>query len=206
MNNKDEINRINKERDEVIKRIEENQRLMEFIKNKNIQGGLNELELFNKNKAARKIQIAYHNYQKKIENKKEKEKLKEISKLENKLREKNIKLDVIFSIKKIQKAFRSYLLQKHKNDIRDYYISQIRNDFHKPISNNRIVELRNQLIKKLETMEVPSPDDYEYILNDYFEKYKQFNFEFPENEELRFDNFFLFYQNLELVKYMESLK
>ena len=206
MNNKDEINRINKERDEVIKRIEENQRLMEFIKNKNIQGGLNELELFNKNKAARKIQIAYHNYQKKIENKKEKEKLKEISKLENKLKEKNIKLDVIFSIKKIQKAFRSYLLQKHKNDIRDYYISQIRNDFHKPISNNRIVELRNQLIKKLETMEVPSSDDYEYILNDYFEKYKQFNFEFPENEELRLDNFFLFYQNLELVKYMESLK
>ena len=206
MNNHDEINRINKERDEVIKRIEENQRLMEFIQNKNIKGGLNELELFNKNKAAKKIQTAFRNQKKRKEHLKEKEQLKEILKLENSIKEKNMKLDVIFSIKKIQKKFRSYMLKKHKESIRNFYVSQIRKDFHKPISNNRIVDIRNQLIKTLETVEYPSPDDYQYLINDYFEKYKKFNFEFPETEELRLDNFFLYYQNLELVKYMESLK
>ena len=50
MNNQDEINRLNKERDEVLKRIEENKRLMEFIQNKNIKGGLNDLELYKKKK------------------------------------------------------------------------------------------------------------------------------------------------------------
>jgi hypothetical protein len=206
MNNQDEINRLNKERDEVLKRIEENKRLMEFIQNKNIKGGLNDLELFKKNRAARKIQNAFRKHVKHLENEKEKKKLKEISKYENKMKEKNLNLDLIFSIKKIQKKFRSYILKKHREDIREYYISQIRKDFHKPISHNRIIETRNQLIKKLETMDYPSPDDYEKIVNFYFENYKAFNFEFPLNEELRLDNFFIYYQNLELVKYMESLK
>ena len=43
-----EIQELNKKREELFKRIQEKQRLMELIKNKNIKGGLNEVEGFNR--------------------------------------------------------------------------------------------------------------------------------------------------------------
>ena len=75
-----EIAKINKEREEILRKIEENQRLMEFIQNKNIKGGLNELDLFNKNKAAKKIQNAFQSYKQNLNDKKELEEQKELAK------------------------------------------------------------------------------------------------------------------------------
>ena len=58
----DEIEEITKQRNEVLKRIQERQRLMELIQNKNLKNTINPLELFKKTQSVKKIQNAFRMY------------------------------------------------------------------------------------------------------------------------------------------------
>ena len=49
----DEIEEITKQRNEVLKRIQERQRLMELIQNKNLKNTINPLELFKKTQSVK---------------------------------------------------------------------------------------------------------------------------------------------------------
>ena len=198
-----EIEKINKEREEILRKIEENQRLMEFIQNKNIKGGLNELDLFNKNKAAKKIQNAFQSYKQNLNDKKELEEQKELAKFS--LSKKKMGIDVLFSIKKIQRKYMEFILERDRKNIKNYYIGKIRNEFHRTIPQSRIIELRKKLIAKLESMDDIDPNRYEDIINTYFQYYKDFNLNYPEHEELRLNNFFTLFRTQELIKYMEFL-
>ena len=77
-------------------------------------------------------------------------------------------------------------------------------EFYRPISYERGVELRKMLIERLKQWKVPEAD-YEEIVNKYFQEYKNFCFNFPLTEKIREDNFFVYYQSLDLLNYMESI-
>ena len=114
----DEIEEITKQRNEVLKRIQERQRLMELIQNKNLKNTINPLELFKKTQSVKKIQNAFRMYrevkrvQKEIEIQKANAKYKFNSSLQN------LNLDLVLSIIKIQRKFRNYML-KHLSIISD---------------------------------------------------------------------------------------
>ena len=61
------------------------------------------------------------------------------------------------------------------------------------------------MIQKLKQLKVPEKDMKD-IVNQYYKEYKDFCFNFPEHEELREDNFFVYYQCIDLLNYMENLK
>ena len=78
-------------------------------------------------------------------------------------------------------------------------------EFYKPISLERGAELRKIMIQKLKQLKVPEKDMKD-IVNQYYKEYKDFCFNFPEHEKLREDNFFVYYQCIDLLNYMENLK
>ena len=137
-----EILELNKKREELFKRIQEKQRLMELIKNKNIKGGLNEVEGFNRIKAAKKIQEAFRKFLAVKEAKKELEIMKENAKYEFNTALSNLNLGYIFIIRRIQRKFRDYLFKKNLDKLRKFYVNRIKNEFFLPISYERAVELR----------------------------------------------------------------
>ena len=202
----DEIEQITKQKNEVLKRIQERQRLMELIQNKNLKQTTNPMGLFLKTKCANKIQNAFRRYreikrvQREIEIQKENAKYKFNSTLQN------LNLDLIMSVIRIQRKFRNFLLNANHEKTKNKYLRQYREEAYKPISYERSVELRKQLLEKLKTMKIPEEKDYEMLINKYFNMYKEFCVNFPQREFIREENILLFYKNFELLKHLENLK
>ena len=113
--------------------------------------------------------------------------------------------DYISKLKMVQRAFRRYLLNKKKNLLRHYYLNKLIKEFYEPISLERGAELRKIMIQKLKQLKVPEKDMKD-IVNQYYKEYKDFCFNFPNHEKLREDNFFVYYQCIDLLNYMENLK
>lgn len=201
-----EIQELNKKREELFKRIQEKQRLMELIKNKNIKGGLNEVEGFNRIKAAKKIQEAFRKFLAVKEAKKELEIMKENAKYEFNTALSNLNLGYIFIIRRIQRKFRDYLFKKNLDKLRKFYVNRIKNEFFLPISYERAVELRKDLINRLENKINLNNIDYEDLINKYFQYYTNFCDSFPQTLKTREENFMYYFQCVEMIKYMENLK
>lgn len=201
-----EIEKINKQRNEVLKRIEEKQRLIELIKNQNVKNTRNPIQLFNKIKAVTKIQNAFRGYYTRKVNKLNLEKEKANAKYKFNLSVNKVNLDLLTTVLKIQRKFRNFLFQKNKEKMRAFYLNVIRANFFQPIPMDRQVELKKELMTRLASARIPSPEEYKYIINMYYESYKNFCLSFPKQHNLREENFLYYYQCLELLKYMEHLK
>ena len=201
-----EIQELNRKREELFKRIQEKQRLMELIKNKNIKGGLNEVEGFKKTKAAKKIQESFRKFLAVKEAKKELEIMKENAKYEFNTALSNLNLGYIFFIRRIQRKFRDYLFKKNLEKLRKFYVNKLKFEFFLPISYERAVELRKELINRLENQKDLNNINYEELINNYFQNYTSFCENFPETLKTREENFMYYFQCVEMIKYMESLK
>ena len=206
-----EIIEVERQRQEIIKRIQEKERLISLIKNKHVKGDFNEIKEFQKK----------YNQQKFSQNQ-IKQEIEEPKKEENEIPiqgEENIDkktlaslkfnsfqkgMNYISKLKQIQRAFRRYLLNKKKNLLRHYYLNKLIAEFYQPISLERGAELRKIMIQKLKQLKVPEKDMKD-IVNQYYNEYKDFCFNFPEQEKLREDNFFVYYQCIDLLNYMENL-
>ena len=218
-----EILEAERQRNEIIKRIQEKERLINLIQSKHIKGGLNEIKEFQDKYNLQKEQKEQEKQedlnqplskQTKINININKEKDKSISESKE-IKEKelaNIKfnsfqqgVNYLAMVKKVQRSFRSYLLYKNKKRLRNYYLNKLIKEFYKPISYERGAELRKMLIERLKQWNVPD-SEYEDIVNKYFEEYRNFCLTFPEAERIREDNFFIYYQTLDLLKYMENIK
>lgn len=232
-NDINEIIEAERQRNEIIKRIQEKERLINLIQSKHIKGGLKEIKEFQDKykfqkdeKPQEKPEIqpqpenqenltqSYLFRQTNINNINNINTDSNISQLkETKEKEfATIKfnsfqqgVNYISMVKRLQRAFRKLFLYKNKRRIRNYYLNKLIKEFYKPISYERGAELRKILIERLKQWKVPSADQ-EYIANKYLEEYKNFCFSFPEKERIREDNFFIYYQTLDLLNYMENLK
>ena len=216
-----EILEAERQRNEIIKRIQEKERLINLIQSKHIKGGLNEIKEFQDKYNLQKEQKEQEkfenlnqplNKQTKININKEKDKSISESKEIKEKELANIKfnsfqqgVNYLAMVKKVQRSFRSYLLYKNKKRLRNYYLNKLIKEFYKPISYERGAELRKMLIERLKQWNVPD-SEYEDIVNKYFEEYRNFCLTFPEAERIREDNFFIYYQTLDLLKYMENIK
>ena len=214
-----EILEAERQRNEIIKRIQEKERLINLIQSKHIKGGINEIKEFQDK----------YNFQKEQQQQKQ-DKLEQSSlnqqtninipkdtniSQSNMGKEKefaNIKfnsfqqgVNYLAMVKKVQRAFRNYILYKNKRKLRNYYLNKLIKEFYKPITYERGAELRKILIERLKQWRVPE-SDFQYIVNQYFEEYRNFCYSFPETERVREDNFFIYYQTLDLLKYMENIK
>ena len=209
-----EIIEVEKQRQEIIKRIQEKERLINLIKSKHVKGDLNEIKDFQKKYIEQKEPPSQLKSQLIEEQKKENE-IPIEGEEENNIDKKtlaNLKFnsfqygyDYISRLKQIQRAFRRYILNKKKNLLRHYYLNKLIQEFYKPISLERGAELRKIMIQKLKQLKVPEKDMKD-IVNQYYKEYKDFCFNFPEHEKLREDNFFVYYQCIDLLNYMENLK
>ena len=209
-----EIIEVEQQRQEIIKRIQEKERLINLIKSKHVKGDLNEIKDFQKKYIEQKEPPSQLKPQLIEEQKKENE-IPIEGEEENNIDKKtlaNLKFnsfqygyDYISRLKQIQRAFRRYILNKKKNLLRHYYLNKLIQEFYKPISLERGAELRKIMIQKLKQLKVPEKDMKD-IVNQYYKEYKDFCFNFPEHEKLREDNFFVYYQCIDLLNYMENLK
>ena len=208
-----EILEVEKQRQEIIKRIQEKERLINLIKSRHVKGDMNEIKEFQKKYNETKIE-------------KQPELIKEESKKDlneiipnddenNNIDKKTIAalkfnsfqygFNYITKLKQIQRACRRFLLIKKKRKLRYYYLNKLINEFYKPISLERGAELRKIMIQKLKQLKVPEKEMKD-VINQYYKEYKDFCFNFPEHENLREDNFFIYYQCMDLLNYMENLK
>ena len=206
-----EILEVERQRQEIIKRIQEKERLINLIKSKHVKGDLNEIKEFQKK------------YKQKTEPQSQiKPEIEEPKKQENEIpipEEDNIDkktlaslkfnsvkygMDYLSKLKQVQRAFRRYLLNKKRNSLKNHYLKKLVSEFYKPITLERAAELRKIMIQKLKQLKVPEKEKKD-IINQYFQDYKDFCFTFPEQEKLREDNFFVYYQCIDLLNYMEEL-
>ena len=216
----DEILEAERQRNEIIKRIQEKERLINLIQSRHVKGGLKEIKEFQDKYNLQKDQeeqqkqdILKQSSLKSptILTQKKEDEIPEAQK-ENEKEFANIKfnsfqqgVNYLAMVKKVQRSFRSYLLYKNKKRLRNYYLNKLIKEFYKPISYERGAELRKMLIERLKQWNVPD-SEYEDIVNKYFEEYRNFCLTFPEAERIREDNFFIYYQTLDLLKYMENIK
>ena len=213
-----EILEAERQRNEIIKRIQEKERLINLIQSKHIKGGLNEIKEFQNEynlKKEKEEQQKLNNIQKTkvsqplgLSVSKESVQSKELNEKELA----NIKfnsfqqgVNYISMVKKVQRAYRNYILYKNKKRLRNYYLNKLIKEFYRPITFERGAELRKILIQRLKQWKVPE-SEFEEIINQYFDEYKDFCFTFPEREKIREDNFFVYYQCLDLMNYIENLK
>ena len=184
-----EILEAERQRNEIIKRIQEKERLINLIQSRHVKGGLNEIKEFQdkyKLQKEKEDQNIFKQEQAKFTFSNEMEKEKEIGKEIEKSQKKEISekelasikfnsfqkgLNYITMIKKLQRAFRNYILYKNKKKKRNEYLYKLKKEFYKPISFERGVELRKMLIDRLKQWKVPE-NDYEEIVNKYFDEYK----------------------------------
>ena len=220
-----EIIEAERQRNEIIKRIQEKERLLNLIQSKHIKGGLKEIKEFQNKYYLKKEQQIPQKLDEDLK-KSQMSKTSELNKDIDKNKDNNISqskeinekelaklkfnsfqqgVNYIAMVKKVQRAFRNYILYKNKKKLRNYYLNKLIKEFYKPISFERGAELRKILIQRLKQWRVPD-SEYEEIVNRYFEEYKNFCFSFPEVERLREDNFFTYYQCLDLLNYMENIK
>ena len=206
-----EIIEVERQRQEIIKRIQEKERLISLIKNKHVKGDFNEIKEFQKKYNQQKF--PQYQIKQEIEEPKKEENEIPIQGEENidkktlaslKFNSFQKGMNYISKLKQIQRAFRRYLLNKKKNLLRHYYLNKLIAEFYQPISLERGAELRKIMIQKLKQLKVPEKDMKD-IVNQYYNEYKDFCFNFPEQEKLREDNFFVYYQCIDLLNYMENL-
>jgi hypothetical protein len=212
-----EILEVEKQRQEIIKRIQEKERLINLIKSRHVKGDMNEIKEFQKKYNETKLEKPSELI--KQESNKD---LNEIIPNENNINNENNNIDkktlaslkfnsfqyginYITKVKQVQRAYRKYILNKKKNLLRHYYLNKLINEFYKPISIERGAELRKIMIQKLKQLQFPEKDMKD-VINQYYKEYKDFCFNFPEHENLREDNFFIYYQCMDLLNYMENLK
>ena len=203
-----EIIEVEKQRQEIIKRIQEKERLINLIKSKHVKGDLSEIKEFQKKYNEQKIFPSQKEDQKKFDSEIPKEEEENIDKktlASLKFNTFQHGFNYITRVKQVQRAYRRYILNKKKNLLRHYYLNKIISEFYKPISLERGAELRKLMIQKLKQLKVPEKDMKD-VLNQYYNEYKDFCFNFPEHEKLRENNFFIYYQCIDLLKYMEDLK
>ena len=204
-----DIFEVERQRQEIIKRIQEKERLINLIKSKHVKGDLNEIKEFQR-KYKEKIEpenqikeepkneeheIAIH----------EEENIDKKTLASLKFNSFQLGMDYLFKLKQIQRAFRKYLLNKKKNLLRNKYLNKLISEFYGPITLERGAELRKIMLQKLKQLKVPEKEMKD-IVNQYYEEYKNFCYSFPEKEKLREDNFFVYYQCIDLLNYMENLK
>jgi hypothetical protein len=209
---KNEILEAEKQRQEIIKRIQEKERLISLLKSRHVKGDLNEIKDFQKkfNEQNKNNLFETLNEEQKIEKENE---IK--NEEENNIDKKTIAalkfnsfqygFNYITKLKQVQRACRRFLLNKKKRKLRYYYLNKLINEFYKPISLERGAELRKIMIQKLKQLKVPEKEMKD-VINQYYKEYKDFCFNFPEHENLREDNFFIYYQCMDLLNYMENLK
>ena len=215
----DEILEAERQRNEIIKRIQEKERLINLIQSRHLKEVLQEIKEFqNKYNLQQEQQDQQKepiqdNIKKSISQKQSQVQNIpfEESKETNEKELANIKfnsfqqgVNYISMIKRLQRAYRKMILKRNKKRLRNYYLNKLIKEFYRPISFERGVELRKMLIERLKQWKAPE-EDYEIIVNKYFEEYKNFCFNFPYTEKIREDNFFIYYQSLDLLNYMESI-
>ena len=209
-----DIIEVEKQRQEIIKRIQEKERLINLIKNSDIKGDITELKEFQKKYNEKKLE-KIQDFQKPEEKKELNEIIQNDSEENNNIDKKTLAslkfnsfqygINYVTKLKQIQRAFRKYNLNKKKKLLRYYYLNKLIAEFYKPISLERGAELRKIMIQKLKQLKVPEKDMKD-VVNQYYKEYKEFCFNFPEHEKLREDNFFVYYQCIDLLKYMDNLK
>ena len=204
-----DILEVERQRQEIIKRIQEKERLINLIKSKHVKGDLNEIKEFQK-KYKEKIEPQSQIKQelKKEDNEiviNEEENIDKKTLASLKFNSFQLGLDYIYKLKQIQRAFRQYILNKKKNLLRNKYLNKLISEFYEPITLERGAELRKIMLQKLKQLKVPEKEMKD-IVNQYYEEYKNFCYSFPEKEKLREDNFFVYYQCIDLLNYMENLK
>lgn len=197
-----EIDNITRKRNQIIKRIEEQQRLMELIRNKNITNGLTEIDLFRKKSAAIKIQTAWR---RKLNQEKAKQLLiedKASAKYKHVSAYKGVELT--FAIVKIQRAIRTFLTKVDRERIRVSYLDSYWKSFYDPISFDRAAELQKEIVMRLKAMFSHEEKDYTALINNYYTNYYQFCVDFPYHMEIRDNKILFYYQCLALVEHIEK--
>ena len=218
-----EILEAERQRNEIIKRIQEKERLINLIQSRHVKGGLNEIKEFQdkynlqkekENEINLKQEPTKLTFSKEMEKEKDiekemkKSKMKEISEKELasiKFNSFQQGVNYITMVKKVQRAYRNYILLKNKKKKRSEYLYKLKKEFYKPISFERGVELRKMLIDRLKQWKVPE-NDYEEIVNRYYDEYKDFCLSFPQKEKIREDNFYVYFQCLDLLNYMDNIR
>ncbi len=204
-----DIFEVERQRQEIIKRIQEKERLINLIKSKHVKGDLNEIKEFQrkyKEKIEPENQIKEEPKNEEQENSiQEEENIDKKTLASLKFNSFQLGMDYLFKLKQIQRAFRQYLLNRKKNLLRNKYLNKLISEFYGPITLERGAELRKIMLQKLKQLKVPEKEMKD-IVNQYYEEYKNFCYTFPEKERLREDNFFIYYQCMDLMNYMESLK
>lgn len=243
----DEMAEIELEREELRRRIQEKERLMDLINSRHIRGGLNEVKEFQErmeqqrmeeNKKLR-MQLRQEHDQKfnkdnnlsledqYLRQSQENQQIQQLKqnlinsqeiqeKAENDENQKDLNkvkfnsfiqgISMINMVVRIQRKWRSHLLQKNKDKIRGHYLNKLIKEFYSPISFDRVTELRKEIVQKLKSIKEIDPNDYQITTDTYLNNYKLFNEEFPIKEYLRENNFLNYYQGLELLKHLESMK
>jgi hypothetical protein len=204
-----DILEVERQRQEIIKRIQEKERLINLIKSKHVKGDLNEIKEFQK-KYKEKIEPQSQIKQelKKEDNEiviNEEENIDKKTLASLKFTSFQLGMDYIHKLKQIQRSFRQYILNKKKKLLRNKYLNKLISEFYEPITLERGAELRKIMLQKLKQLKVPEKEMKD-IVNQYYEEYKNFCYSFPEKEKLREDNFFVYYQCIDLLNYMENLK
>ena len=173
-----EILEAERQRNEIIKKIQEKERLISLIQSRHVKGGLNEIKEFQDKYNLQKEQenliilkdkptvLTFSKgfeKEKEIEKEMEKSQKKEISEKELaslKFNSFQQGVNYISMIKRVQRAYRKYILNKSKRKKRNEYLYKLKKEFYKPISFERGVELRKILIDRLKQWKVPE-EDYE---------------------------------------------
>lgn len=221
----DDLTILMKKKNDIVKRIEENKRLMELIRNPNIKDTLRPLQMMKTNIAVKKIQTFWK--------KRKEKKLQVIKQMQsnagnapnNKTNYKkynskssnsiNIKKsskdqteDVIYinsKIISIQRAFRLYLSNKTKYHMTSHYINEFNREFFAPLKYDRVNVLKTEIINRIKSKEMPNRNtDFQEVLNNYYSNYKNFNEEFPDLVKLKSDNLSKYYQCMSLVNHMAT--
>ena len=214
----DEILEAERQRNEIIKRIQEKERLINLIQSRHAKGHLQEIKEFQNNYNLKQGQQSQNqeiqeDIKKSISQKpslpqklpfEESKEIKEKELANIKFNSFQQGVNYISMVKRLQRGYRKHILYKNKKRLRNYYLNKLIKEFYRPISYERGVELRKMLIERLKQWKVPEAD-YEEIVNKYFQEYKNFCFNFPLAEKIREDNFFVYYQSLDLLNYMESI-
>lgn len=200
-----ELNKINRRRNEIEKRIAEKQRLMDLIKNKNTRNTTGTIDLFKKNKAVIVIQKAFRKFKERQEQKEIRKKERENAKYKFESDKLGYDMNYILQVIRIQKKFRHFLMVRNHQRIKGQYLAKLIQEYNKPITFERGVELRKELTKRLKTAKEIDKRKYEFILNEYYRSYKHFCESYDGEEELREKNWLLYFQSYDMSKFMESI-
>jgi hypothetical protein len=219
----DDLTILMKKKNDILKRIEENKRLMELIRNPYIKDTLGPLQVMKKNIAVKKIQKYWRerkerklktlqqmqsnlgkapntktNYYKKYSTKSS----INGNKINSQQQSDNV-FEINYKIVLIQRAFRTYLSNKTKNYLTSHYVNEFNREFFAPLKYDRVSILKNEMINKIKSKEMPNRNtDFQEILNTYYAGYKVFNEDFPDLVKLKSDNLSKYYQCMSLVNHM----